>query len=58
MGSNNSKSKGDILCISYFGQIIGPNQLYCNESLSNDGICHPNLNKILEFLSRVIFGKG
>lgn len=49
MVSNNSKSKGEILCISYFDQIIGPNQLYCNEKINTDGISHPNLNKILEF---------
>lgn len=49
MVSNNSKSEGEILCISYFDQIIGPNQLYCNEKISTIGNGHPNLNKILEF---------
>lgn len=49
MVSNSSKSEGEILCISYFDQIIGPNQLYCSEPLKRDGIGHPDLNKILEF---------
>jgi len=42
-----SYPKEEILCISYFDQIIGPNQFYCQESL--DDIEHPNLNRILEF---------
>lgn len=42
-----SYPKEETLCISYFDQIIGPNQFYCQEPLSD--IEHPNLNRILEF---------
>jgi GTPase SAR1 family protein len=49
MVSNSSKFKGEILCISYFDQILGPNQLFCNEALRSDGSGLPNLNNILEF---------
>ena len=49
MVSNSNKSEGEILCISYFDQIIGPNQLYCDEGIRTNGIGHHNLNKILEF---------
>ena len=38
--------KEELLCISYFDQIIGPSQFYCTEPLESE---HPNLNKILEF---------
>ena len=37
-----------ILCISYFDQIIGPNRFFCSEPLK-EGPDSPDLNKILEF---------
>ncbi len=43
----NSHPKEKILCISYFDQIIGPNQFYCKEPLIDNE--YPNLNRILEF---------
>ncbi|MFX1337628.1 MAG: ADP-ribosylation factor-like protein [Promethearchaeota archaeon] len=42
-----SYPREEILCISYFDQIIGPSQFYCQESLDDNE--HPNLNRILEF---------
>lgn len=36
-----------ILCISYFDAIIGPNVFYCNEPL--DEFEHPDIGRILEF---------
>ncbi|MHA2283491.1 MAG: ADP-ribosylation factor-like protein [Promethearchaeota archaeon] len=41
-------SQDQILCVSYFDQVIGPSQLYCSESLT-DVVGAPNLDKILEF---------
>ncbi|MFW9866638.1 MAG: ADP-ribosylation factor-like protein [Candidatus Thorarchaeota archaeon] len=41
-------SQDQILCVSYFDQVIGPNTLYCNESLT-EIVGAPDLNKILEF---------
>ncbi|MHA1437119.1 MAG: ADP-ribosylation factor-like protein [Promethearchaeota archaeon] len=37
-----------ILCISYFDQIIGPNTFYCSEDISNN-YDTPNIGRILEF---------
>jgi GTPase SAR1 family protein len=42
-----SYPKEEILCISYFDQIIGPNQFYCKEPINDTE--YPNLNRILEF---------
>ncbi|MFX0072177.1 MAG: ADP-ribosylation factor-like protein [Candidatus Hermodarchaeota archaeon] len=44
-----SSLSAELLCISYFDQIIGPNQFYCNEPLDKESIDHPNLNRIMEF---------
>ena len=41
-------SQDQILCISYFDHIIGPNTLYCSEPLLNS-IETPDLGRILEF---------
>ena len=41
-------SQDQILCVSYFDQVIGPNTLYCNEALT-EIIGAPDLDKILEF---------
>lgn len=38
----------EILCISYFDTIIGPNIFYCNEDLSNTDR-FPDLGRVLEF---------
>lgn len=38
----------EILCISYFDTIIGPNIFYCNENLSNKSD-YPDLGRVLEF---------
>lgn len=38
----------EILCISYFDAIIGPNTFYCNENIS-DKRDFPNLQRIIEF---------
>lgn len=40
--------KPQILCISYFDQIIGPNKFHCSETLIDD-IDTPNLGRILEY---------
>jgi GTPase SAR1 family protein len=40
-------TQNQILCVSYFDQVIGPNTLYSNESLS--GTDAPDINRILEF---------
>ena len=37
-----------ILCVSYFDQVIGPNTLYC-EPLMDDIVGAPDLDKVLEF---------
>jgi GTPase SAR1 family protein len=43
------KNKGEeALCISYFDQIIGPIQFYCNIPISSQPN-FPNLNKIIEY---------
>lgn len=41
-------SQNQILCISYFDQVIGPNMLYCSEPLLGT-IGAPDLGRILEF---------
>ncbi len=41
-------TQNQILCITYFDQVIGPNTLYCNESLSESSDA-PDVNRILEF---------
>ncbi len=41
-------TRNQILCITYFDQVIGPNTLYCNESLSESSDA-PDVNRILEF---------
>lgn len=41
-------SQDQILCLSYFDQVIGPNTFYCSEPLVNS-IETPELGKILEF---------
>ncbi|MHA2006561.1 MAG: ADP-ribosylation factor-like protein [Promethearchaeota archaeon] len=41
-------SQDQILCVTYFDQVIGPNTLYCSESLE-DIVGAPDLDKILEF---------
>jgi hypothetical protein len=49
--NNSSESeaypKEEILCISYFDQVIGPNQFYCKVPINE--MEQPNLNRILEF---------
>ncbi len=37
-----------ILCVSYFDQVIGPNTLYC-EPLMDDIVGAPDLDRVLEF---------
>ncbi|MEJ2277582.1 MAG: hypothetical protein P8Y70_07520, partial [Candidatus Lokiarchaeota archaeon] len=37
-----------ILCISYFDEVLGPNIFYCGNAQLND-IDHPDLGRILEF---------
>ena len=37
-----------ILCVSYFDQIIGPNVFYSNEDIS-DSFEYPDIGRILEF---------
>jgi len=41
-------SQDQILCVSYFDQVIGPSKLYCSEPLA-DLIGAPDLDRILEF---------
>ena len=41
-------SQDQILCISYFDQVIGPSNLYCSEPLI-ETVGAPDLGKILEF---------
>ncbi|MHA2121650.1 MAG: ADP-ribosylation factor-like protein [Promethearchaeota archaeon] len=41
-------SQDQILCVSYFDQVIGPNTLYCSESMI-DAIGAPDLGRVLEF---------
>ncbi|MHA2397617.1 MAG: ADP-ribosylation factor-like protein [Promethearchaeota archaeon] len=41
-------SQDQILCVSYFDQVIGPNTLYSSEPLA-DAIGAPDLGKVLEF---------
>ena len=41
-------SQDQILCISYFDQVIGPSKLYCREPLK-DVVGAPDLDRILEF---------
>jgi GTPase SAR1 family protein len=41
-------SQDQILCVSYFDQVIGPNTLYCSESLI-DAVGAPDLGRVLEF---------
>ena len=41
-------SQDQILCVSYFDQVIGPSKLYCSEPLS-DVVGAPDLDRILEF---------
>lgn len=41
-------SQDQILCVSYFDQVIGPSKLYCSELLT-DVIGAPDLDRILEF---------
>jgi len=41
-------SLDQILCVSYFDQVIGPSKLYCSELLT-DVIGAPDLDRILEF---------
>ena len=38
-----------ILCVSYFDQIIGPNIFYSNENLKKDSFDYPDIGRILEF---------
>jgi len=42
-------SQDQILCLSYFDQVIGPSKLYCSESLA-DVVGAPDLDRILEFV--------
>lgn len=42
-------SQDQILCVSYFDQVIGPSKLYCSESLA-DVVGAPDLDRILEFV--------
>ncbi len=39
----------EILCISYFDQVVGPTVFYCHDELDN--FEHPDLGTILEFLT-------
>jgi GTPase SAR1 family protein len=41
-------TQNQILCISYFDQVIGPNTLYSSENLSKS-LDAPDINRILEF---------
>jgi len=41
-------SQDQILCVSYFDQVIGPSKLYCSERLT-DVVGVPDLDRILEF---------
>ncbi|MHA2180520.1 MAG: GTPase domain-containing protein [Promethearchaeota archaeon] len=41
-------SQDQILCVSYFDQVIGPSKLYCSQPLS-DVVGAPDLDRILEF---------
>ena len=41
-------SQDQILCVSYFDQVIGPSKLYCSEHLV-DVVGAPDLDRILEF---------
>jgi signal recognition particle receptor subunit beta len=41
-------SQDQILCVSYFDQVIGPSKLYCSEPLT-DVVGAPDLDRILEF---------
>lgn len=41
-------SQDQILCVSYFDQVIGPSKLYCSELLT-DVVGAPDLDRILEF---------
>lgn len=41
-------SQNQILCISYFDQVMGPTTLYSNEPLS-ESLNAPDINRILEF---------
>ncbi len=41
-------NKAQILCLSYFDQIIGPNKFYCSEPLI-DSVDTPDLGRILEY---------
>ncbi|MFX1454349.1 MAG: ADP-ribosylation factor-like protein [Promethearchaeota archaeon] len=41
-------SQDQILCVSYFDQVIGPSKLFCSESLEEVSGA-PDLDKILEF---------
>jgi hypothetical protein len=41
-------TQNQILCITYFDQVIGPNTLYSNEMLSESSDA-PDVNRILEF---------
>lgn len=38
-----------ILCLSYFDQIIGPNLFYCSEEYDEESPDYPDLGRILEF---------
>ena len=42
-------SQDQILCVSYFDQVIGPSKLYCSENLV-DVVGAPDLDRILEFV--------
>jgi len=42
-------SQDQILCVSYFDQVIGPSKLYCSETLT-DVVGAPDLDRILEFV--------
>jgi len=39
----------EILCLSYFDTIIGPNIFYCSNNSSKDELEYPDLRRILEF---------
>jgi signal recognition particle receptor subunit beta len=41
-------SQDQILCVSYFDQVIGPSKLYCSEPLT-EVVGAPDLDRILEF---------
>ncbi|MHA2037727.1 MAG: ADP-ribosylation factor-like protein [Promethearchaeota archaeon] len=41
-------SQEQILCVSYFDQVIGPSKLYCSEPLT-EVVGAPDLDRILEF---------